>query len=89
MIFEQIEEMVSIVVFCYLIAESYKLLFKKKYHKYIPIVVGVVGAIVSLVIFLTYKDSFNTENIFEVIAIGIVSGLASTGTNQFIKKIKK
>lgn len=82
-----LEELATIVVLCYLIAESYKLIFKKKHHKYIPIVVGLFGGMLSVLIFLIYKETFNTNNIFEVFAIGIISGLASTGTNQILKQI--
>ena len=84
-----LNELTSIIVICYLIAEGYKVVFKKKHHKYIPIVVGVVGGMLSVLIYLLYKDSFMTTNIIEVIAIGILSGLASVGANQIIKQLIK
>lgn len=89
MTMDSLKELTSIIVLCYLIAEGYKVIFKKKYHKYIPVIVGSVGGILSILIFLIYKETFGTDNIFNVIAIGIVSGLASTGTNQAVKQLIK
>ena len=76
-----------IVILCYFIAEGYKIIFKKKYYKYIPIVVGIVGGLIAVLMKVLYKDVFSTSNIFEIISFGILSGLASTGTNELIKQI--
>ena len=76
-----------IVILCYFIAEGYKIIFKKKYYKYIPIVVGIVGGLIAVLMKVLYKDVFSTSNIFEIISFGVLSGLASTGTNELIKQI--
>ena len=80
-------ELLVIVILCYFIAEGYKIIFKKKYYKYIPIVVGIVGGLIAVLMKVLYKDVFSTSNIFEIISFGILSGLASTGTNELIKQI--
>lgn len=88
-------EMMSIPVItivCYLIGEFFKLVIlrKKKSYKYIPIIVGGIGGALGLIIyFISPELLFNTTNPFMAIAIGIVSGLASTGGNELIKQILK
>ena len=88
-----IMEMVSIpviTIICYLIGEFFKLVIlrKKKRYKYIPVIVGGVGGALGLIIyFISPELFFNTTNPFMAIAIGIVSGLASTGSNELVKQI--
>ena len=88
-------EMMSIPVItivCYLIGEFFKLVIlrKKKRYKYIPVIVGGLGGALGLIIyFISPELLFNTTNPFMAIAIGIVSGLASTGGNELIKQILK
>ncbi len=88
-------EMMSIPVItivCYLIGEFFKLVIlrKKKRYKYIPVIVGGIGGALGLIIyFISPELLFNTTNPFMAIAIGIVSGLASTGGNELIKQILK
>ena len=79
-----------IVIVCYLIAELYKVLFKKKkeLHKVIPIIVGFIGGMLGVVIYLTEPLMiFNVNSIWEALEIGLISGLSSTGTNQIVKKL--
>lgn len=83
-----LNEQTSIIVICYLIAEAYKVVFKKKHHKYIPIVVGVVGGMLSTLTFLLNKNS-SDASIIASVASGIIYGLASVGANQVIKNIIK
>lgn len=88
-------EMMSIPVItivCYLIGEFFKLVIlrKKKRYKYIPVIVGGIGGALGLIIyFMSPELLFNITNPFMAIAIGIVSGLASTGGNELIKQILK
>ena len=79
-----------IVIVCYMIGEIYKFIFKKKYHKLIPIVLAICGGVLGVIVYLTNKEMiFNVDNIYLAIEVGIVSGTSSTGTNQIIKKIFK
>ncbi len=88
-------EMVSIpviTIMCYLIGEFFKLLIlkSKKRYKYLPIIVGTAGGALGLIIYyISPEILFHITNPFMAIAIGIVSGLASTGGNELVKQILK
>jgi len=80
-----------IVICCYLVGEIYKVLFKTRQvlFKLIPILVGVVGGILGILIYYTEpKLLFNADNVWTSLGIGIVSGISSTGANQIIKQLK-
>ena len=81
-----------IVVMSYLVGEIFKKVIfrKKKRYKYIPVVVGVFGGVLGLVIYkISPEILFNINNPFEAVMVGIISGLASTGSNEIIKQIKE
>ena len=80
-----------IVLLCYLIGEIYKVLFKSKeeLNKLIPIIVSLIGGCVGILIYLTDKDFMKVSSIYDALLIGLVSGSASTGTNQIIKNVFK
>lgn len=77
----------AIVVIAYLIGYSCKQIPKIK-DNIIPVIVGVSGAILG-VIGMYVIPSFPADNILDAIAVGIVSGFASTGINQVVKQVKK
>ena len=82
----------AIVVICYIVAELFKLVFKKKtkIYKGIPILVGLVGRVIGVVTYVVDPKIIGTPpNILCAAAIGIISGLASTGSHQVIKQILK
>ena len=54
----------------------------------IPVIVGVSGGILGAVGMFVIPD-FPANDIMNAIAVGIVSGLASTGVNQAYKQITK
>lgn len=78
---------VAIVVICYLIGLAAKIVPMVK-DNYIPVVVGVAGGILGVVGMYVIQD-FPAHDILNAIAVGIVSGLSSTGVNQIYKQIKK
>ena len=78
-------EIPAIVVISYMITEIFKLIVNKKY---LPIVAGISGGIVGVLSFLIQIDIMPATNIISALAIGIISGLASTGANQIIKQLK-
>lgn len=90
-----IMEIVSIpviTILCYLAGEFFKLVIlrKKTRYKYIPIIVGGIGGALGLTIYFVSPELLlGTTNPFMAIAIGIVSGLASTGTNELVKQMLK
>lgn len=56
--------------------------------KYIPVIVGTVGALLGIVGLYTMPD-FPANDILNALAVGIASGLASTGANQVIKQFNQ
>ena len=78
-----------IIIICYMVGEIYKVVFKKntKVYKLIPILVAVVGGVLGVIIYFTSPNILNTDNIYNAILLGIISGFSSTGTNQVIKQI--
>jgi ribonucleotide monophosphatase NagD (HAD superfamily) len=83
----QIGTVVSIVVITYLIGIACKQVPKVK-DEWIPVIVGVAGGILGAIGMFVIPD-FPANDIMNAIAVGIVSGLASTGVNQVYKQIKK
>lgn len=79
----------AIVVMCYLVGLGCKTFGGGKLDKYIPVICGIVGAILGVIMFLTIPNFIPAENWAIAIAIGIVSGLAATGANQVYKQIKE
>ena len=82
----------AIVVICYIVAKLFKLVFKRKtkLYKGIPILVGVIGGIIGVVTYVVDPTIIGTPlNILCASAVGIISGLASTGIHQAIKQILK
>lgn len=76
----------AIVVICYLIGLGAKQIPKIK-DELIPVIVGVAGGILGVVGMYVMPD-FPASDFLNAIAIGIVSGLASTGVNQAYKQLK-
>lgn len=85
--FTQVSTVVAIVVIAYLIGYGAKVVSNVK-DEVIPVIVGVCGGILGMVGMYVIPD-FPAHDILNAIAIGIVSGLASTGVNQVWKQSKK
>lgn len=77
---------ICITVICYLIGLVVKV--NGKADKWIPAIVGTVGAILGVIGMKTIAD-FPAKDILNAMAVGIASGLASTGTDQLFKQLKK
>lgn len=85
--FSQMGTVLAIVVICYLIGLGVKLNPRLR-DEAIPVIVGISGGILGVVGMYVIPD-FPANDILNAIAVGIVSGLASTGANQVYKQIKK
>lgn len=83
----QVGTVLAIVVITYLIGLGAKNISTIK-DEAIPVIVGVCGGILGVVGMFVMPD-FPAHDILNAIAIGIVSGLASTGVNQVWKQAKK
>ena len=77
----------AIVVITYLIGLAAKAVDKIP-DEWIPVIVGVSGGILGVAGMYLMPD-FPVHDILNAIAIGIVSGLASTGVNQVYKQLNK
>lgn len=77
----------AITVISYLVGTGCKVVDRFP-DKFIPVTVGLVGGILGVVGMYTIKD-FPAQDILNAIAVGIASGLASTGVNQIVKQLKQ
>ena len=78
-------QVVAITVICYLVGMVAKAAPIE--DKWIPCIVGVLGGVLGVVGMYLMPD-FPAKDILNAIAIGIVSGLASTGAHQIGKQLK-
>jgi O-antigen/teichoic acid export membrane protein len=76
----------AITVICYLIGMGCKA--TGKIDKWIPVISGAVGSILGIVGMFTIPD-FPAKDILNALAVGIASGLASTGVNQIVKQLSQ
>ena len=75
----------AIVVISYMITETFKMFINKKY---LPIVAGISGGVLGILSFVLQIDIMPATDIVSALAIGIISGLAATGSNQILKQMK-
>ena len=80
-----IGSVVAITVMTYLIGMGCKS-WEKLDNKFIPVICGLVGAVLGVVGMQTMAD-FPAKDVLNAVAVGIVSGLASTGANQIGKQL--
>lgn len=83
----QIGTSLAIVVITYLIGLAAKASSKVK-DELIPVIVGVAGGILGVAGMYVIPD-FPAQDVMTAVAVGIFSGLASTGVNQVYKQLKK
>lgn len=76
----------AITVICFLAGKIIKA--TKLDNKWLPCIVGMVGAALGLVGLWVMPD-FPAQEPLTALAVGIVSGLASTGAHQIAKQLKE
>ena len=76
----------AITVICFLAGKIIKA--SKLDNKWLPCIVGAVGAALGLVGLWVIPD-FPAQEPLTALAVGIVSGLASTGAHQVAKQLKE
>lgn len=74
----------AILVICWLVGYGVKQI-EGLNNKWIPVIVGVVGAAIGVVGYFT--GVVPAQNYLDAIVIGIVSGEASTGVHQVYKQL--
>lgn len=81
--FTSVVSVIGITVICYLIGMAAKATSID--NKWIPVIVGIAGAVLGIAGMMVIAD-FPAHDVINALAVGIVSGLASTGADQ-IKKL--
>lgn len=84
--FTNVVGVIGITIICYLVGLAVKA--SGLDNKWIPIIVGVLGAVLG-VLGMYFMPDFPANNIIDALAVGIVSGLASTGADQIVKQLTK
>lgn len=77
-----------IVGFCYLVGYIVKLFKNEKLNDFIPGICAIVGVVLGLVSFYTIPNIIPASDWLTASVIGGFSGLAATGVNQVVKKLK-
>lgn len=77
----------AIVVITYLVGLLCKTISAVR-DELIPVIVGAVGGVLG-VVGMYIMPEFPVHDVMNALAVGIVSGLASTGVNQVYKQLKK
>lgn len=80
--FTGVASVIGITVICYLVGMIAKA--SAVDNKWIPVIVGVCGAILGVAGMYFIVD-FPATDVINALAVGIVSGLAATGVNQVTK----
>ena len=81
-----IASVAGITVICYLIGQIVKAVGLDS--KWVPCIVGIVGGALGAVGMAVMAD-FPAPDYLTAVAVGIVSGLASTGVHQAVKQLKE
>lgn len=81
----EVANVVAITVICYVVGMLAKAV-KKIPDDYIPVIVAVAGALLGAAGMYVIPD-YPAADIINAVAVGIVSGLASTGVNQIKKHL--
>lgn len=84
---ELITTIPAIVVIAYLIGAGCKAIDKIP-DKLIPVIVGAAGGVLGVVGMYT-MSGFPAQDVLNALAVGIASGLASTGVNQIVKQLRQ
>ena len=82
--FGTIGSVVGITVICYLVAMAVKATSLD--NKWIPVICGVLGAVLGIVGMFAMPD-YPANDYITAVAVGFVSGLAATGGNQVYKQL--
>lgn len=77
----------AIVVICYVVGFCCKKIAVIK-DNLIPVIVSVLGGILGVAGYFIIPD-YPANDIINAIAVGLFSGLASTGVNQIFKQLNK
>lgn len=74
----------AITVVSYLVAQAVKA--TRLDRKWLPVICGACGGIMGILGLFAMPD-FPAEDVLTALAVGIVSGLAATGSHEILKKL--
>ena len=77
----------SITIITYVLIELLKPFIKD--NKKIPLISATIGLLISIVSYYLNEELLRNITFLETIELGILSGLAATGSNEIIKNILK
>ena len=77
----------AITVICYLAATAVKQ--TPLANKWLPTICGTLGGVLGVLAWCGSVPDFPAGDPLTALAVGIVSGLAATGTNQLIRQLKQ
>lgn len=77
-----------IVGFCYLVGFIITLFKNEKLNDFIPGICAIVGIVIGLIAFYTIPGLMPANDWLTACVVGGFSGLAATGVNQVVKKLK-
>lgn len=77
----------AITVICYLAATAVKQ--TPLANKWLPSICGALGGLLGVAAMYINVPDFPAGDPLTALAVGIVSGLAATGTNQLIRQLKQ
>ena len=83
--FAGIGSVAAVTVICLLV--GYGIKATPLDNKWIPLLVGVSGAILGVIGWKVMPD-YPAQDVLTAVAVGIVSGLSSTGVNQIYKQLQ-
>ena len=73
----------------YLIGAALKAIGNEKLDKFIPVICGLCGGILGVVVFKTIPGYLPADNWLLALYVGIGSGLVAVGVNQVYKQFSK
>ena len=80
---------VPIAGIIYLIGAGLKAIGNEKLDRFIPVICGLAGGILGVVVFKTIPGYLPADNWLLALYVGIGSGLAAVGVNQIYKQFSK
>lgn len=73
----------------YLLGATLKAIGNEKLDKFIPVICGLAGGILGVIVFKTIPNYLPADNWLLALYVGIGSGFAATGVNQVYKQFVK
>lgn len=80
---------IPIAILCYFLGATLKGLGKEILDKFIPIIVGLFGGVIAIIVFYTIPNYLTATNWLDAFGIGAISGAVAVYINQVYKQLKK